>query len=53
MYINSTNLSLNMPEYSTSTSSNWVSAEKYYNCDNFFYYMNMFVKKRRHLWKKR
>ncbi len=53
MYINSTNLSLNLPEYNTSASSSWISSEKYYNCDNFFYYMNMLQKKRKLFRRKR
>jgi hypothetical protein len=41
MYINSTNLALNLPEYNTKGSFEWIASEKYYNCDNFYYHMNM------------
>lgn len=53
MYINSTNLPLFLPDYNTNVSYNWISSEKYYNCDNFFSDMTMPHKKRKMLWKKR
>ncbi len=40
MYIGSTNLFLNLPEYHINDSNNWAASEKYYNCDNFYYHMN-------------
>jgi hypothetical protein len=46
MYIGSINLSLNLPEYNTKDSLNWIASEKYYNCDNFYYHMNMNQRKR-------
>jgi hypothetical protein len=51
MYIGSTNLFLNLPEYNKKVSSNWIASEKYYNCDNLNYLLNMNPRKRIHLWK--
>lgn len=47
MYIGSTNLSLDLPEYRTSVSSNWIASEKYYNCESFYYHMSQSQKKRK------
>ncbi len=47
MYINSTNLALDLPEYNTKVPSSWITSEKYYNCDYFFNYMNNLKKKRK------
>ncbi len=46
MYIGSTNLALDLPEYKTSVSPNWITSEKYYNCEYFYYHMNHTQKKR-------
>jgi hypothetical protein len=46
MYIGSTNLFLNLPEYTTKDTPNWITSEKYYNCD-FYYQMNTNQKKRK------
>jgi hypothetical protein len=48
MYIGSTNLPLDLPGYNN-ISTNWITSEKYYNCDNFYYHMNMIQKKKRKL----
>lgn len=49
MYISSTNLFIDLPEYSIKESPNWITSEKYYNCENFFTQLNQ--KTRKHLWK--
>lgn len=49
MYISSTNLFIDFPEYIIKESPNWITSEKYYNCENFFTQLNQ--KTRKHLWK--
>lgn len=46
MYIGSTNIYLNLPEYNTNVSPNWMTSEKYYNCD-FYYQENNSQKKKK------
>ncbi len=40
MYISSTNIYLNSPEYLSNIPANLINSEKYYNCDFFVARMN-------------
>ncbi|MGN6712440.1 hypothetical protein SAMN02745136_00728 [Anaerocolumna jejuensis DSM 15929] len=46
MYIGSTNLYLNLPEYDTKAPASWITSEKYDNCENF--YQHLVVKQTKH-----
>lgn len=41
MYINSTNIYLNSPEYLSKIPANLINSEKYYNCDFFVARINL------------
>jgi hypothetical protein len=49
MYINNTNLALDLYKYNRNESAGWILEEKYYNCDDFNYHMSLSPKKRRAL----
>lgn len=36
MYINSTNLFLDIIKYNTKVPASWITSEKYENCENFY-----------------
>lgn len=50
MYISSTNLFIDLQSYHNNELPNWVTSEKYYNCDNFYNQLNQ---KKKHVWKNR